>query len=204
MIFIGMIDIYVLEKNNIPFYIGKSRNTPSRLGQHKIQKQYNSYFIIDVVKEEEWLFWEKHYISLFKSWGYILENKNNGGGGRHIMNDKEKQYRSKLYIGRVSPMKGKKQSEYNKQRMKEIHLGKNYHTKEGLLKISKIQKERNRTEESKKKYKKVGQFDINGNLIKIWDSLKEPTLYYSIPNGNISMCCRGLCKTIKGYVWKFI
>jgi len=199
-----MIDIYVLEKNNIPFYIGKSKNTSSRIGQHKNKKQPTSYFIIDTVNDNEWVFWEGYYISLFKNWGYVLENKNNGGGGRQIMNDKEKQYRSNLYVGRVSPMKGKKQSEYNKQRMRETHLGVNFHTPEGLSKISKIQKERDRTEENKKKYKKVGQFDLNGNLIKIWDSLKEPTLYYNIPNGNISMCCRGLCKTIKGYGWKFI
>jgi hypothetical protein len=199
-----MINIYVLEKNGLPFYVGKAKNPQTRFYQHRQKKKADCYFIIDKVAESDWRFWEDHYISLLSSWGYVLENKNNGGGGRKNMSEDEKQYRSNLYTGRTSPMKGKKQSEYNKQRMKETHLGVNYHTKEGLSNISKIQKERDRTEESKKKYKKIGQYSLDGVLIKIWNSLKEPTIYYSVSPGNISMCCNGKCKTIKGFIWKFI
>ena len=76
--------IYFLYKeDNIPFYIGKSVNKNlHRSYQHK--KTYGKdtiLEILDIVETKNWLFWEKHYISLFKSWGFKLENKNNGGGG---------------------------------------------------------------------------------------------------------------------------
>lgn len=37
--------------------------------------------IIDEVNEVEWQFWERHYISLYKSWGFNLTNSTEGGEG---------------------------------------------------------------------------------------------------------------------------
>lgn len=37
--------------------------------------------IIDEVPYEEWQFWERHYISLYKSWGFNLTNSTDGGDG---------------------------------------------------------------------------------------------------------------------------
>lgn len=37
--------------------------------------------IIDEVNYSEWEFWEQHYISLYKSWGFKLINKTFGGEG---------------------------------------------------------------------------------------------------------------------------
>lgn len=37
--------------------------------------------IVDQVLESEWEFWEQHYISLYKSWGFKLTNLTNGGEG---------------------------------------------------------------------------------------------------------------------------
>ena len=72
--------IYCLIKDNTPFYVGKTRNPQSRFNTHK--RQFNcEILILDEVDDSKWKFWEKHYISLFKSWGFKLENKNNGGGG---------------------------------------------------------------------------------------------------------------------------
>ena len=72
--------IYCLIKDNTPFYVGKTRNPQSRFNSYK--RQFNcEILILDEVDDSEWKFWEKHYISLFKSWGFKLENKNNGGGG---------------------------------------------------------------------------------------------------------------------------
>jgi hypothetical protein len=78
-----MVTIYYLIENNIPFYIGKTKNDLlSREYQHKKRLNRNIQLIeLDVVNIDEWKFWEKHYISLFKSWGFKLENKNKGGGG---------------------------------------------------------------------------------------------------------------------------
>lgn len=77
-----MISIYILERNNIPFYVGKTNNLKNRLANHKKKFGKEIQIIeLDKVPMHEWLFWENHYISLIKSWGFNLLNKNNGGGG---------------------------------------------------------------------------------------------------------------------------
>lgn len=38
--------------------------------------------LIDIVDEIDWVFWEQHYISLFKSWGFKLNNHTVGGEGK--------------------------------------------------------------------------------------------------------------------------
>jgi hypothetical protein len=75
--------IYFLHRgDDIPFYIGKTINPKGRLSEHKREKYPNSIMeIIDEVNEEDYIFWESHYIWLFRSWGFNLENKNFGGGG---------------------------------------------------------------------------------------------------------------------------
>ena len=47
------------------------------------------------------------------------------------------------------------------------------------------------------------QYDLEGNLLKEWNSLNEiyHTLGYS--QGNISMCCNGIWPTAYGFVWRY-
>jgi hypothetical protein len=107
--------IYVLEKNSIPFYIGKTSSSKSRFNSHK--RDYDcEIFIIDEV--DDWKFWEKHYISLFKSWGFKLENKNNGGGGPTTIkfNEQRNQKLSKSNTGKTH-------SEETKLKMSLYHIG---------------------------------------------------------------------------------
>ena len=75
--------IYYLDKSDdIPFYIGKSNNIRVRSNYHKNHIGGNVRLVeIDQIPINEWKFWEKHYISLYKSWGFKLINKNDGGGG---------------------------------------------------------------------------------------------------------------------------
>ena len=48
---------------------------------------------------------------------------------------------------------------------------------------------------------KVVQCDMNENVIKIYDSLKDlPSDFYK---QNVSACCRGMTKQYKGYIWKY-
>lgn len=64
------------------FYVGKSNRPKRRIHLHK--KKYGKNIQLEVIDEvsiQEWKFWEKYYISLYKSWGFILLNKNDGGGG---------------------------------------------------------------------------------------------------------------------------
>lgn len=51
------------------------------------------------------------------------------------------------------------------------------------------------------KKKPVLQYDLNHNLIKRWDSVKEAK--ENLGFYNIANCCRGLSKTAYGYIWKY-
>ena len=47
----------------------------------------------------------------------------------------------------------------------------------------------------------VAQYDLDGNLIKIWDCINEAKKELKI--NNISACCRGVQNTAGGYIWKY-
>ena len=49
--------------------------------------------------------------------------------------------------------------------------------------------------------KKINQYDLEGNFIKQWNSIKEATKTLNI--NNLSACCSGNRKTAGGYVWKY-
>lgn len=65
------------------------------------------------------------------------------------------------------------------------------------------------TEEHKQKIKaslkkqKVVQCDLQGNVIKVWDSMGEAERELGMSKGNISACCRGKAKTVNGFIWKY-
>lgn len=49
--------------------------------------------------------------------------------------------------------------------------------------------------------KTVLQYDLNGNLVKEWVSLKSASKFYK--NTNISSCCRGESVTASGFIWRY-
>lgn len=51
--------------------------------------------------------------------------------------------------------------------------------------------------------KQVIQYDLFGNKIKEWDSIREAARNNRVSGCNISNCCKGRCKTSGGYIWKF-
>lgn len=55
--------------------------------------------------------------------------------------------------------------------------------------------------------KRIAQYDLQGNLIKIWNSVSEAIRSFGC-NGNsgISRVCRGVAgrKTYKGFIWKYV
>lgn len=100
-------------------YVGKSVNLRGRIDGHMYNKKKTHCScwiqslmklgekpILDIIDcvENDWQFWEQHYISLFKTWGFDLTNHTNGGEG----ND------------------GKKLSESTKKKMSLAHKGKQY------------------------------------------------------------------------------
>ncbi len=99
--------IYSLEdpRKNKPRYIGKTVNVKKRLCAHirRAKNKGNSTYkdnwirkllsegvepvlvIVDKVEGKQSNFWEQHYISLYKSWGFSLTNGTDGGDGGSTM-----------------------------------------------------------------------------------------------------------------------
>lgn len=51
--------------------------------------------------------------------------------------------------------------------------------------------------------KKIIQYDLNGNVIKEWNSIAEASRQLNIEQKNISACCRKKIKTFKKFIWRF-
>lgn len=50
---------------------------------------------------------------------------------------------------------------------------------------------------------RVIQYDLQGNAIKIWESIKEASASLGICYQSISACCRNTKKTAGGYAWTY-
>lgn len=51
--------------------------------------------------------------------------------------------------------------------------------------------------------KKINQYDLDGNFIKMWDCMSEIERQLNIKQSYIVNCCRGRQKTAKGFIWKY-
>ena len=114
-------------------YIGKTDNPKRRLKEHIYEskntpKNHRHYWILsllnnneipkleilDCVNHNEWDFWEKHYISLIKSWGFNLTNQTEGGDSGLGMLGKKHKEETKRKIGDINSIKqlGEKNSQF--------------------------------------------------------------------------------------------
>lgn len=230
-----VVAIYCLcNEFNIPFYIGKSNQPIRRVHFHK--KKYGNDIkmeILDNVSIECWVFWEKHYISLYKSWGFILLNKNNGGGGPTSWDQKQKDQRSKIlkegnhtkYYTQsirekmsnsskgVSNFEGHKHNHLTKEKMSIIKLGKNIHTKESKKAISVRMKlawetninlkNRKYPKENIKRRKLIMQYSLDGTLIKQWNGIVLAANTLKINKRGICNCCLNISKQSGGFIWTY-
>lgn len=53
------------------------------------------------------------------------------------------------------------------------------------------------------KSKQVNQYDLNGNYIKTWKSVKEIERQLGYSQGNITQCCNGKRKSAYNYYWRY-
>ena len=51
--------------------------------------------------------------------------------------------------------------------------------------------------------KKVIQYDLDGNIIKIWDSLSQINRHKGFSVSGICQCCNNKIKTIYGFKWEY-
>lgn len=198
-------------------YVGKTTNLKRRWHQHKSKKclektaskklaawtlkllSNNLLPIMEVIEEceDNWVEREKYWISFYgiKS----LCNLSEGGDGvghneytkTKIKNSltgrkrtqEEKDTISKSMIGKKRPNSGKAISEAHKKR---------------------YQNENERYKHSIKLRKKVGQYDLENNLIKEFESAREASRQLNIDCGSISKCCRNKQKQCGGFTFKYI
>jgi hypothetical protein len=204
-----MVKIYVLEKNGVPFYIGKAKDSVRRKHAHKktFGLDIQSYIIDEV---ENWKFWESYWIEQFKQWGFKLENKNNGGGGPSSYSEEQKLKMRKPRIKGTGDKISKTLTSRNHSQ---------YYTQEVRDKISKgnkIAKPFSNTHKQnigiakRKQAKVVLQCDLDDNVIKEWESkgqaalwIQEQTNKTSNLVSQIKDCILGRQKTAFGYKWKY-
>lgn len=76
------------------------------------------------------------------------------------------------------------------------------HTEESKKRISESKKGQG-VGKNNPNSKKIMQFSIDGELIKIWDSMHDAEREGGFSNKCISLCCKGKNKTHKGFIWKY-
>lgn len=227
-------------------YIGKSNNPKKRLSAHLSEKRrtHKSHWIqslkkvglkpilniVDEVLLKEWEFWEMHYISLYKSWGFDLTNQRAGGGGLESHSTETKELLSSMikkewshtpefiktlkermsgtnhyHYGRPLSFKAK---ENLKQKAKE--RSKNIFKKckccqSSFEVIPYLKNKREYCSSScaiqHLKTKKVFQYDLNGNFIREWENQTLAAAFIEGFPSNISRCCSGKIKQYKKYIW---
>lgn len=67
----------------------------------------------------------------------------------------------------------------------------------------KPQTKEHREKAAKSHFKKIVQLDMNGNIIKIWDSLKEADSF-GFKDGKVIACAKYRIKQYKGFLWKYL
>lgn len=51
--------------------------------------------------------------------------------------------------------------------------------------------------------KQIEQYDINGNFLKRWCAIADIRNELGIPTTNVSKCCKGIIKTINGFIFLY-
>ncbi len=99
---------------------------------------------------------------------------------------------AKQRIGNKNPMYGKKQTKKTREKIGNANRGR---------KLSEERIEYMRKNAIGKK--KVNQYDLDGNFIKQWSSIKEAGRALNIFPQNIGKVCREQQKYAKGYLWRY-
>lgn len=188
--------IYALADSNtgIVKYIGKSNDPEHRLTTHlstsrifkntpknawlKSLSVRPELIILDEVSKDNWEFWERYWISQFKTWGFDLKNSTDGGDGGNTNQGKifgplSEEIRSKI-------SKTTKQGMLSENIKAKCRLGASITrskilTKEGKLRPDIIAKKREAAKKS------VSVINSKGEMIRSFDSITSCQTYYKLP-----------------------
>lgn len=208
---IETIKIYYLHKgDNIPFYVGKTINPKNREKQHKFEREESvKMVIVEEVKKDKWKCRESYWIEQFTQLGFVLENKNKGGGGPLGGTPKPQGFG----LGRKHSIYTKQKiSQANKNNKGPLGIKRNVFTKQKISQANSKPKPEGFGEKIKnikinkpnyKSRKPIIQYDLQGNFIKEWDSAITIKKELNINNVSIMQCCREIIKSSHNYIWKY-
>lgn len=222
------IGIYKITSPTNRVYIGQSTNIQNRWSRNynslsckKQIKLYNSLFKHGIINhdfeiieectieqlDEREIYWKQYYLNQL-GWSKMMFCKLIDGKGGY-MSDETKQKISLANKGNKNRI-GVKMSKGQKNKMSKSHKGKilSLETKQ---KISNSNKGKiKHTLKSKEKISNststsVIQYDLEGNFIQEWPSIKKASnsLINKIGTHNIIHNCKGRQKTAGGFIWKY-
>ena len=199
-----------INKINNKRYVGKAKNFNKRHKEHKnssnnknnkgydlpLHKAIRKYgidnFEIKILAEnisnekinEYEIFFIKRYDTLIKNGkGYNIAIGGDGGNTfLNLSDEKMKEIKDKMSKnnkGENNPFYGKHHSDEIKNNHSEFMKGNNFPCK------------------------KVIQYDLDGNLIRIWDSIKQASDELNICNTSITRCCKGNRNKAGEFIWKY-
>lgn len=182
-------------------------------------------------ERDGWEYLERYWIEQFRHWGFTLQNKNKGGAGVIVLSKKARNSISKARInyikkyGVYDKTKPIIQYDLNGIFIKEWKSGKEYADSNNLTNgslISACLKGKIKTAYnslwryknnsyikviSKPKFnffqQKITQYDLLGNKIKNWDSIKEAGDVLKINKQGICNCLKNRAKQAYGFKWKY-
>lgn len=144
---------------------------------------------------------EKHKKKLSENHANF-KGENHPRYGTHLSEEHKRKLSdfAKTRIGDKNPnygkhtLKGHKLSDETKKKISKANKGRKV-SKKARLAVS---------EANKRRAKKVFQYDLDFNLIKVWDSANDVYVILGINKSSIGECCRGKRKTAGGYHWEYV
>ena len=136
---------------------------------------------------------EKYYIEKYKTYdenyGYNMTVGGLGSNGFKLPDEKKKEL-SKKRQGSNAVGYGFFPSDITKKKMRDSAKGK-------------IFSDKSRKKMSNEKIKTVYQYDLDGNLLNVYESAIQAADSLNINRGNLCSCCRRVVKSAGGYFWSY-
>lgn len=197
----------ILNTKTSNFYIGSTINFSHRKREHfndlrkgkhhckYLQRSFNKWgeeaFTVDVLAG-----CPKEYLTKLEQW--FVDNLNPA-------------YNSAKDV--IRPLKGRKWTEEQKQKMSDLHKGNKYAqgnkiSEETKAHWSKVRTGKKHSEETKikcrlAKSKPIIQYTLNGEKVKEWESATQAGKELNLGSQNISRVCLGKQRTAYKFYWSF-
>jgi len=220
-------------KKRLYCHVSRARNGKSKSHKNNWIKSLLSKNLkpnIKILEEVAIEFWEEseiYWIEQLRQWGFRLTNVCEGGKGAKTGKRKPLSKQHKKSISDSVKKRFENEPNYNRgegNTKKIINRDEIYqkYIKDNLslnkcadyfgvgkkkifetIKEYNIKKDKSIWKKQLQSKKIVLQYDLNCNFIKKWEGLQIINDELGFNKSNIANCCRGLCKTASGYIWRY-